>query len=237
MEEKIIGTLDPGHGGTNNQNVGYSHKYYEHIGVLTISLDLKQELESTGAFKIFLTRDKDMTLDLRERAEIAVKNKSNFFISEHTNAGAVTAGGTEVFYSVDLPKTKDFAAALSANVSSFLGIKNRGAKTRESLNYPGEDYYGVIDGAQDGGIPNVFIIESAFHSNPDEEKKLLNRETLRGIAKAQAKAICAHYGVQYPPVAPPVINQEILAIQRNLNKLKIASLKETGIGDATTQPQ
>jgi N-acetylmuramoyl-L-alanine amidase len=186
----IKGLIDPGHGGNDRANKG-KNGYIEADGVLKISKYLKAELEKTGQFAITLTRDTDKTLSLTERGKMA--KGYDFFISEHTNAGG--SAGTEVFYSVDIPKDKVFADKLSKAIADTLGIVNRGSKTRESKNYPGEDYYTVIDTAQDIGCPHVFIIESAFHDNLKEEALLLNDENLLKIAQAQAQVICEYYGV------------------------------------------
>lgn len=187
--------IDPGHGGSDRANRGPTG-YVEADGVLKISLLLEKELLSTRAFTVGLSRRKDTTLmSLPARGRAGVSFGAQLFISEHTNAGSNTARGTEVYYSVDLPGDKAFAANMSKAVSAALGIPDRGAKVRESQNYPGEDYYTVIDTAQDGGIPHVLLIESAFHSNPQEEKLLKDEACLLKIAKAQAKVICDFFGV------------------------------------------
>lgn len=243
---KIRGVIDPGHGGSDRANRGPTG-YIEADGVLDISKRLKQKLESTGAFDIKLTRDRDMTLGLTERAVIADNYNADLFISEHTNAGPASAGGTVVFYSVDLPGNRAFAEELAKEISSTLGISNRGAKTRESTRNPGEDYYTVIDAAQDRGIRNVYLIESAFHSNPAEEKLLLNASKRDAIAEAQARVICRRFNVSYngapstpdAPTPPPPsdvagANTDNLNLQRTLNRLKIRdnngnALSEDGI--------
>lgn len=188
--------IDPGHGGSDRANRGPTG-YVEADGVLKIAKYLRDELLSTGKFEVRLSRESDSTVGLRERGNMAAAWKADMFISEHTNAGPATAAGTEVYYSIDLPNTKTFAQKLSAAVAKELGIPDRGAKIRESSTYKGEDYYGVIDSAQDGGVPAVFIIESAFHTNPKEEAMLKDDAVLKRIAKAQAKVICEYYGVQY----------------------------------------
>jgi len=188
--------IDPGHGGSDRANRG-SNGYVEADGVLAISKYLKEELESTGQFQVILTRDRDKTLTLTERGRIAARNKVDLFIAQHTNAGPKGAGGTEVYYSVDIPGDRELAEKLSKAVADTLGIQDRGAKTKPSTKNPSEDYYTVIDVAQDGGIPHVLLVESAFHSNPDEERLLMKDENLRKIAQAQAKVICEFFGVQY----------------------------------------
>jgi N-acetylmuramoyl-L-alanine amidase len=165
--------------------------------VLKISKFLKTELEATEQFEITLTREDDRYLKLRERGRIAVNAGVDFFISEHTNAYRGTARGTEVFYSVDLPEDQKWADELSKEISSLFGVSNRGGKTRLSEISEDEDYYTVIDTAQDGGIPHVFLVESLFHDNVDDEKLLLNDDNLKLIAMAQAMVVCRMFDVPY----------------------------------------
>lgn len=225
--------IDPGHGGESRNNLGPTG-YVEAEGTLKIGRFLKEELASTGAFEVIMTRNSDATVSIGERVKIAVRNKCDMFVSEHTNAGPASAGGTEVYYSVDIPSDRFLAASFASEISAALGIKNRGAKTRESTRYPGEDYYGVIDGAQDGGIKHVFIIESAFHTNPGEEKMLLNDEYIRKIAAAQAKVIARFYNVEYSgssggskPEPAPNISPSGSENVRKLQRLA----KELGVSD------
>lgn len=191
--------VDPGHGGNDRSNRGPTG-YIEADGALKISLLLERELLSTGAFEVKLTRRKDDTLGLSERGRIAANWGADLFISQHTNAYDGKVRGTEVFYSIDIPEDKTFAADMSKAISSALGIPNRGAKFRESQTFPGEDYYTVIDTAQDLGVPHVLLIESAFHDNPKDEKLLKEEACLLKISKAQASVICRKFGVTYPPI-------------------------------------
>jgi len=238
MTQKIKGTIDPGHGGNDRANVGPTG-YVEADGVLDISKILKAKLEATGKFDIKLTRDTDKTLGLSERARIAANFGSKFFISQHTNAASATSKGAEVFYSVKRPNDRKYAEKMSANIANALGIYNRGPKVRESENYPGQDYYTVINVSERYGIPHIFLVESAFHSNPNEEKLLKDPKMREAIADAQAKVICEIFGVEYnsnqpikpaeqiKPVEPTTeskvdnTNNETLQVQKLLNSLKI----------------
>lgn len=189
-------TADAGHGGNDRTNRGPSG-YIEADGALQRVKLLKSKLESTGMFQVTLTRDCDKTLSLTERAKIAIDSGADLFISDHSNAGIPEAGGAEVYYSVDIPEDGRLSRMMSANISAALGIKDRGARIRESTRYPGEDYYTVIDVAQDGGVPHVLLIENAFHSNPAEEKLLMDSATVDKLEDAKAKAICDFFGVPY----------------------------------------
>lgn len=194
--------IDPGHGGNDPGAIGPGGLKEADV-VYKIAGYLSEELERAG-FAVMLTRGKDQGLDLRERGRLAAAFGADLFISEHINASTNQATGTEVYYSEDLSHTRQLAADLSARVAWVLGITDRGAKVRESLNYPGEDYYSVIDSAQDHGVPVVLLIESAFITNPNEEALLTQDSTLKAIARAQAKVISGYFYPQ-PDAQPQTI--------------------------------
>ena len=189
--------IDPGHGGTDKSNKGPTG-YVEAYGALDISLKLREELNDIGAFEVRLTRETDVYLGIRERSKMAAQWGADMFISQHTNASGLpnntTVRGTEVYTSVDL-NDEALAAEMSKAISEAIGTKNRGAKKRESNSYQGEDYYGVIDAAQDGGVPHVLLIENAFHDNKEDEALLKDESKRLAIAKAQANVISKFYGV------------------------------------------
>ena len=70
--KKIKVFLDPGHGGEDRSNRGPTG-YVEADGMLDVCLKLRNELLSTGAFEVKLSRDKDMTVGVRERGQMAAK--------------------------------------------------------------------------------------------------------------------------------------------------------------------
>lgn len=189
--------IDPGHGGKDKSNKGPTD-YIEADGALDISLKLRDELLDIGKFEVRLTRESDEYIEVRERGRMAARWGADLFLSQHTNASGLANNtsirGTEVYSSVKL-QDETFAAEMSKAIAEAIGTKNRGAKKRESTNYPGEDYYGVIDAAVDGGVPHVLLIENAFHDNKEDEALLKNPEIRTTIAKAQAVVISKFFGV------------------------------------------
>ena len=178
--------IDAGHGGRDRANRGFSGEYIEADGMLALSKYLRDELVARG-FLVKLTRESDKTLGLRERARIAHEFGADLFISQHSNAGG--GHGVEVFYSVDQPENRELASEMSRSIASALNVHNRGAKTKESTKHLGEDFFAVIDEAEDLKIPHVLLIENLFHDNAKEEKILLNDKKLRKIAQVQAEVI------------------------------------------------
>lgn len=203
--------IDPGHGGNERANRGPSG-YVEADGVLQISKYLKDFLLQAG-YEVKLTRDNDMTLGLSERAKIAAEWKADLFISEHTNAGG--GKGVETYYSIDIPGDERFAAEMAAAISANIGIPNRGARVRESQKHPGEDFYTVIDAAQDLGIPHIILVESAYHDNPHEEAILKNPDKLKAIAYTQSCVIQKYFPLKKCEVRKP--NWESILDNANLS--------------------
>jgi hypothetical protein len=80
-------------------------------------------------------------------------------------------------------------------IANSMGIDFRRVWRRESVNYPGMDYYTVIGTAQKFGCPVVMLLERGFHSNPVEEKLLLDSNIVKSSAKATADVIKKYYGV------------------------------------------
>lgn len=73
--DKII-VIDPGHGGKDPGAVGY-RKYREKIVVMDVSKELQKILESRG-YKVYMTRDRDKFIKLRERTKFANKKNAIF---------------------------------------------------------------------------------------------------------------------------------------------------------------
>lgn len=186
---KII--IDPGHGGTDRANRGASGNYIEADGNLKFSIYLNECLKDY--MNVILTRDKDMTLSLTERGKIA--KGADMFISIHSDAYSSTSSGVTIFDSVDL-KNEKIGTAIGKACADAMGIPFRGHKEKESEKYPGEDYYTVIDVAQDIGCPCVLLLERGFHTNPNEERLLLDDNVVKNSAKAVAEEIKKYFGVK-----------------------------------------
>lgn len=80
---KIV--IDAGHGGHDPGAVGPKRLKEKDI-TLAVALRLKKILNKDPQYKVFLTRDKDIFLELHERTGIANKKSADLFISIHANA-------------------------------------------------------------------------------------------------------------------------------------------------------
>lgn len=97
--KKII-VIDPGHGGKDGGAVGHK-KYREKVVVLQLSKKLRDILVKRG-YTIYMTRDNDRFIKLRNRTKFANRKKADLFLSIHANAvpkrNAKKAEGIETYF-------------------------------------------------------------------------------------------------------------------------------------------
>jgi N-acetylmuramoyl-L-alanine amidase len=80
---KIV-VIDAGHGGKDPGAIGYNKKYEKHV-VLKIARYLKSDLKRRG-YKVYMTRDRDKFITLRDRTKFANDKKADLFVSIHANS-------------------------------------------------------------------------------------------------------------------------------------------------------
>jgi N-acetylmuramoyl-L-alanine amidase len=83
-DAKPVVVLDAGHGGIDpgtKSAAGIAEKDV----VLTFARALKSKLESTGRYEVYMTRNDDTFLALRERVEFAQKKAAGLFLSIHAD--------------------------------------------------------------------------------------------------------------------------------------------------------
>ncbi|MGB9873919.1 MAG: N-acetylmuramoyl-L-alanine amidase [Hydrogenobacter sp.] len=100
ITQKRIIVIDAGHGGHDPGAIGYMGIKEKDIN-LAIAKKLAEYLSQDGRFKVIMTRKDDTFLPLQERANTALKNRADLFISIHANASpqgiSHHASGTYVF--------------------------------------------------------------------------------------------------------------------------------------------
>src|SRR5690606_29991011 len=97
VKEKPLIIIDPGHGGVDPGTTG-PHGGYEKDLVLQYAKALKDKLESSGKYRVELTRDSDKFVMLRGRVKIARDKKADLFMSLHADsAPEASARGLSVY--------------------------------------------------------------------------------------------------------------------------------------------
>ena len=92
---KPVIVIDPGHGGMDSG--AQKNSTVEKSVVLAFSHVLREKLESTGRYKVLMTRDKDIFIELDERLAYAERNSANLFIAVHADYAGTRARGATIF--------------------------------------------------------------------------------------------------------------------------------------------
>ena len=187
VKGKII-VIDPGHGGSDPGAVGPKGTLEKNV-TLGIAKKLGAKLEAAGA-NVFYTRFVDLDVakrdasgaeELHKRIDVAHEKKADIFVSIHADASISSeAGGTTTYYYVKTPYDLKLAQAVQRRVSVAGGLLNRG--TKQSGFYVNKKSW----------IPSI-LVETAFISNPNEEKLLGQAEFQEKIAAGLFAGIVDFY--------------------------------------------
>ena len=110
IKSKPIIVLDPGHGGQDPGAIGYSGVYEKNI-TLAMGRELKALLDKKGKYKVYLTRNTDKFIPLRERVRIARRYKADLFVSIHADSAINRkAKGLSVYTLSETASDKEAAA-------------------------------------------------------------------------------------------------------------------------------
>ncbi len=188
--------IDPGHGGVDKGAPGAGGLLEKNLN-LSMAMKVKQVLERMG-FQVVMTRRKDQTLSLQERADLCKKIKPDLFLSIHCNAaGQKTISGIETF-----AMTPNGCASTSdAKPGTATGPGNSFDKNNYRMAYEIQKALTKTTGAEDRGVkharffvlrnataPSV-LIETGFISNY-KEGRLLNQNAYQDkVANAIATGI------------------------------------------------
>jgi len=107
--------LDPGHGGIDPGTASADGVTEKEV-VLAFAKTLRQKLEAKGDYQVYLTREGDTFLALRERVEFAQSKGANLFVSIHADSfpkHANEASGATV-YTLSERASDDEAKELAA---------------------------------------------------------------------------------------------------------------------------
>lgn len=121
-KEKPLIVIDAGHGGKDPGAIGRRKTFEKNI-TLSYSKELRKQLLKTGKFRVYMTRDKDIFIPLRQRVKKAEKAGGDLFISIHADSAAnKKARGLSVYTLSEVASDKQAAAlARKENKSDIIG--------------------------------------------------------------------------------------------------------------------
>lgn len=141
--------LDPGHGGKDFGAVRGS--FVEKKIVLDVALKVGELLKKDKQIEVVFTRKTDVFIEVRERTEIANREKAQVFVSIHANAvaNAPSAQGTETFI-----------MGRSKNASNLEVAKRENAVITLEENY--EAHYAGYDPSRPESLIGLTLIQEQF---------------------------------------------------------------------------
>ena len=226
--EWTVITLDPGHGGNGGGAYKWNgHQYVETELVLKIAYYLKAELEQYYHVRVVLTRttnsqeEYDRIYDTVNRANIAVANGSDLYLSLHLNGTgrANYASGACVIvpngnYRPELAE-RDYElaryimrelngigiATAKSGIIDKDGLLMRDSETRPPETNPNgtvADYYENVRQGLWHNIPAVLVEHCYMDNYNDAYNHLRTEEQLKEIACADAAAIVKFLNLRKP---------------------------------------
>jgi N-acetylmuramoyl-L-alanine amidase len=178
--------IDPGHGGADSGAIGPTGLREADV-TLAIGRMVQQALERQRV-RAVLTRTDDTMVGLEDRPDIARREGGIVFVSIHANASQSSSKkGTETYYATR--ESAALASAIQSEVVRALGEPDRGIHTA--------DFYVLVNST----MPAV-LVETAFISNPGEERLLRDPVAQRRAAEAIARAIVRFFGARTAAPAP-----------------------------------
>jgi N-acetylmuramoyl-L-alanine amidase len=194
--------IDPGHGGTaetDTYRVGPTGEREEWIDLRVASM-LRDILEQRGAH-VLMTRTKDVAVELKDRAALAVEYSADVFLSVHHNATADPEANFPVIYFHGNASENRASVALARTVAAHLAVALFGGQTQVALvsDHAIFPTAGAAVLRHSYGIPGV-IGEASFFTNPEEEQRLRGEEYNRREAEAYAAALTEFFSRPIPQI-------------------------------------
>ncbi len=213
--QKIVVAIDAGHGGRDTGAIGPGGTREKDV-VLAIARRLAGFIRAEPDMRAILTRRGDDFISLRQRIQQAQKVAADLFVSIHADADPDdSAHGSSVFtrssdiHSGPLPwlasresvtGLQDLPKDTLLTSHSIARSVLRELKKSHDLHYSQVQRAGYLV-LRCPDIPSV-LVETAFISNTEEEKRLRSARHQRRIARSIFYGIRGHFGRRTPQPLP-----------------------------------
>lgn len=211
--------IDPGHGGKDSGAVGQRQTEEKDI-TLKVGLKLKELLSQQPGVRVLMTRDRDIFIELEERAKYANRHNADLFVSVHVNSHpSRSVKGIEIYHFGEAKDQRALEVAARENgtplsstgvgweylVADLLTTKKIEASlelawtAKEAMITHMNGQYAINDhGVKTApfyvlrftSMPSI-LAEIAYISNPDEEDLLRKPVFVRDVAQSLFKGISA----------------------------------------------
>jgi N-acetylmuramoyl-L-alanine amidase len=167
--KNMVIAIDAGHGGTNSGAEGIKHHASEKENTLLYAKALEKSLKKLGVKKVIMTRNIDTSLDMKDRILFLQQQNPNFLISLHFNSSDnQEVQGVSTFY-----KYIGFRPLSQQLLKRMLELKLNEFGNIGNFNFG-------LNSPTD--FPNA-LVEIAFLSNIEDEKKIISPKFRQDVAK------------------------------------------------------
>ena len=183
LKNKVI-AVDAGHGGSDVGAIGPGRTYEKSV-TLAMASQLKGLLEQAGA-RVVMVRPDDRDVfgpnasdvqELKARAMVANNRKADVFVSIHANAFSDAAvGGVSTYYFQKSPYDALLAQHIQSSLVETVRLQDRRASSA--------GFYVI----KNTNMPAV-LVETAFISNPVEERLLNSSDFQQRVAKGIVRGL------------------------------------------------
>jgi N-acetylmuramoyl-L-alanine amidase len=224
----LVVAIDPGHGGQDPGAIGKNGRREKDV-TLAVGRELARQVNATPGLKAYLTRDKDVFIPLNRRAQLARAAKADIFVSIHADAAENRSASGASVYVLSLRGASSQRARWLAdkeNAADLIGGRmpqsgNTLASVLLDLTQSGhmkasEDAARhVLDSLGDVGNTRrvehanfavlrtsdmpAMLVETAYISNPTEERLLTDPSYQRKLAGAILRGVDTYFLRQPPP--------------------------------------
>ena len=225
--------IDPGHDKAKYNQSPVVPAYWEGDRMWVLAGMLRTALGKRGIATAITKTKCDQTIEVSQRGKMG--KGCTALISLHSNACADPGVDRPVaIHLVDDncgpidEASKALAKCLGETVERVMDTSpaeiyaRKSGRDRDGDGRKNDDYYGVLYGAHQVGVPAV-ILENSFHTNARAAKWLLDDGNLQKLANALADALAAHYGVDQTVVT-------MQTLQKGDNGAQVEALQTFLIG-------
>lgn len=184
---KVV-VVDPGHGAHDSGAKSPAGEIFEKQLNLAIGKLLAQELVQQGA-TVIETRNTDVFIPLKERAEIANRNNASFFISVHINSNKVnnSTSGTITFYRGGNAMSQLLAECIHNEIKQIPGMPGIGTWSDTRIYSTG---FAVLRYSKMPGV----LLELGFINNAKDRKRMMEKDYQERVARAVVKGLRVYLG-------------------------------------------
>lgn len=218
----LVVCIDPGHGGHDPGAIGKHGTYEKHV-VLPIAQDLHDRLNRQRGIKAVLTRNTDVYLHLRERTRIAHKHNADLFMSVHADAFsdrsvtgssvyvlsehgassemarelARSQNGVDPLVTMNLSDKPEVLRSVLLDLAQTAAMSSSDRLAEKLLGHLKNKHNDRVNRAafvvlKSPDIPSV-LVETAFISNPRQEKLLRTKAFQQRIARSMHDGVMSYF--------------------------------------------